>query len=121
MPAIRAGAGSLSMRTGLVGTAAIYVALAAGVFMLGAGVLTWWQSRSHAEPVPPASAVVESVEEAPPALATAADVPAEPARVEPVKRRSASAATLNCTDLRALFGLGESLTREQKDYLQQNC
>jgi uncharacterized iron-regulated membrane protein len=109
------------MRTGLVGTAAIYVALAAGVFMLGAGVFTWWQSRSHAEALPPAHAVVESAEAAPPALATAADVPAEPARVDPVKRRSAAPAALNCTDLRALFGLGESLTKEQKDYLQQHC
>jgi hypothetical protein len=109
-------------RLALVGLTATYAAaFTAGILLVGWGAYAWWQARAE-RVVAPAEAV-EVVEPLPEDITVATtDGPASAAPVVPAARKSAIVSKdLDCTDLRALFGLGENLTEAQKDFLQKNC
>ena len=89
----------------------LYVmALAPGVVLTGAGVFGHWDAALESRPGTTAAPTSETARQIWQAAAAIDSSPVAPVAPKPT-----------CTDLRALFGLGEALTAEQKLYLQQHC
>jgi hypothetical protein len=94
------------------------VALIPGLLLIGIGFSGRWQVAPLLPNGPTLSPTSEEgrqlwasrLEPAPAVVSPAAPVKPKLARSE-----------LDCTDLRALFGLGEPLTDRQRRYLQEHC
>ena len=94
------------------------VALIPGLLLIGIGFSDHWQSAPLLPNGPTVAPTSEAGQQIWAGRLEPAPAVASPAK--PIKQKLARS-DLDCTDLRALFGLGEPLTDRQKRYLQEHC
>src|SRR5581483_192705 len=97
-----------------------------GLALIGNAVFGWWQSppepgRESAGSLTPAEARRIWLTPSEPGALVISATPAAPTVATTQRKSAPLPADQDCTDLRALFGLGQRLTDAQKNYLLEHC